>query len=114
MCSNTGYFACSKEKMVSEFDEFGLGTVIYFKVVKSYIICFFIIFLINLPLYYIYTTSNSNTQISDYKDAIFRTSIGSISSSIILFMKPCTTASVFLLQICMLILCSIPALIVLI
>jgi len=67
--------------MESEFDMFGLGIVIYFKILKSFIICFFVMMLINSPLYYIYYYSNNNTPLVDYKDAIFRTSIGAISSS---------------------------------
>ncbi len=53
----------------------------YHKILKSFIICFFVMMLINSPLYYIYYYSNNNTPLVDYKDAIFRTSIGAISSS---------------------------------
>jgi hypothetical protein len=81
ICSKTGCFSCSTEDMGTEFDQLGLGVVIYFKVIKSFAICFFFMSLICAPLYYFYLYSNIDTPIIDYKDAMFRTSIGAISSS---------------------------------
>jgi len=80
-CStNTGWFTCSDEGLKCDLDNFGVGIVVYFKILKCLLICFFIICIFNVPLYIIYVDSSSKP-VTNYKDAIFMTSIGNIGSS---------------------------------
>jgi hypothetical protein len=59
----------------------GLGIVVYFKILKAFATVFFIINIINIPLYYIYSTSHAEFKASGYKDIFFKTTIGNIGSS---------------------------------
>lgn len=80
-CStNTGWFTWSDEGLKCDLDNFGVGIVVYFKILKCLLICFFIICIFNIPLYIIYVQSSSKP-VTNYKDAIFMTSIGNIGSS---------------------------------
>ena len=82
MCStSSGWFCCGKKADKSDFTKFSLGLEIYFKALKSLLLTFFLIVLVNIPLYYIYYSNSSNLSIKDYKDALFKTTIGNIGSS---------------------------------
>lgn len=70
---------CFGLKLKNDIEPLGLGMVIYFKVLKAFSILFFIVFLINIPMIYIFTSSKV-TDIKDYNDAIFRTTLGNVAS----------------------------------
>jgi hypothetical protein len=81
LCTNMGNFCCSNKTVNQNLKELGLGMMCYFKVLKVFIWCFFIITLLNLHLYYIYTTNNTERKVTGYRDVIFKTTIGNIASS---------------------------------
>jgi hypothetical protein len=68
----------------SDLLQMGLGIVVYFKILKAFSIVFFIINIINIPLYYIYTTTHGEFQVSGYRDDIFKTTLGNVGSCILL------------------------------
>ena len=58
-CStNTGFFTCSNEGLKCDMDPFGIGIIVYFKILKSLLICFFFISIFNISLIYIYSQTN--------------------------------------------------------
>jgi hypothetical protein len=82
VCNNMGNFGCSNTKINNNLKELGLGMMCYFKVLKIFIWCFFLISILNIHLYYVYSTSNSQKKITGYRDLLFKTTIGNIASSI--------------------------------
>jgi hypothetical protein len=81
-CVNTGWFCCGNgDCSKSGIEKLGIGMVCYFKVLKVFLICFSIITLFNLPLYYIYSNNHPEVMVSNYRDALFKTTIGNIASS---------------------------------
>lgn len=76
--TSVGAFGCGPE---SDLNELGLGMVVYFKIIKTFAIVFFLIMLFNIPLYYVYTTNHSEKSIINYKEAFFKTTLGNIGSS---------------------------------
>lgn len=79
--SETGIFGCCSSCSKSDFNSFGLGINIYFKTVKSLILVFFIIAIFNIPLNAMYYYNSVAWGVKDYKDALFKTTIGNIASS---------------------------------
>jgi hypothetical protein len=79
-CSFTGCMGCCKQYEKTEINVLGLGISNYFKTLKTLGIIFFIIILINIFLLIVYTNSKKDEKIKDYKDALFRTTIGNIGS----------------------------------
>jgi hypothetical protein len=84
--TDTGNMGCGESQSKSDLQSLGLGMVIYFKVLKAYSILFFVLILLNIPLYYIYTSNHPEFQVTSYKDALFKTTIGNIGSSKIKFL----------------------------
>ncbi len=79
ICStDTGSFGC---KLKNDIEPLGLGIVIYFKVLKAFSLLFFIIFIINIPMLYIFVSSKIK-EVKDYNDALFRTTLGNVASGI--------------------------------
>lgn len=81
--SFTGCMSCCKEYENSELNQIGLGMTNYFKIIKTFTIIFFIIVLLNIFLLIVYTNSNRHEKIKDYKDILFKTTIGNIGSGIL-------------------------------
>mmetsp|Transcript_26725 Transcript_26725/g.27770 ORF Transcript_26725/g.27770 Transcript_26725/m.27770 type:complete len:1347 (+) Transcript_26725:6-4046(+) len=83
ICSTqTGCIGCGKEMNKSELDPYGLGIINFFKTIKAYCIIFFIIVIINIPLYIMYTRSHPEKPVITYQDAIFKTTIGNIAATL--------------------------------
>jgi hypothetical protein len=82
LCQKMGNFGCYSEKVNNEICDLGVGIISYFKVLKVLIYCFFIISILNIPLYYVYTTNNTEIKSTGYRDLLFKTTIGNIASSI--------------------------------
>lgn len=79
--SKTGIFGCCcKTTSQSDMTSFGLGMDIYFKIVKSLMLTFFIIAILNVPLIAIYYYNSVTIGVKDYKDALFKTTLGNIAS----------------------------------
>lgn len=66
----------------SDIEEVGLGMVVYFKILKAFTIIFFLITLLNVFLYYVYISNHKETRVVNYEDALFKTTIGNIGSSL--------------------------------
>ena len=81
ICDNFGWFGFNGKFSKSEIEYLGIGTEIYFKILKVFIICFFVISLLNIPLFYIYFQNNSEKKVLNYNDALFKFTIGNIASS---------------------------------
>lgn len=79
--SNFGWFCCGKDKSKSELSQFSLGFEVYFKILKALIVCFLLISLINIPIILIYSMNNSNITSNNYKDSLFKTTIGNLGTS---------------------------------
>lgn len=80
-CSNTSWLlpCCFEDK--SDFNVYGLGISIYFQLVKTFILVFLILSIINIPLYAIYYYNSLELTPKSYQDAFFKTTIGNIASS---------------------------------
>ena len=78
---------CCKKYERSDLDVIGLGMTNYFKILKTFGFIFLIIILINIIIFMVYTNSNMNEKnlVKDYKDALFRTTIGNINSGKIFY-----------------------------
>ena len=72
---------CCEKYENSDLMKIGLGMVIYFKILKTFGIIFFIISLFNIFLFYVYINSNKDIEIKSYQDALYKTTIGNIVSS---------------------------------
>lgn len=82
-CINTGFFCCCDRcRTPSELEDLGIGMVVYFKFLKSLILCFLLIALFNIPLILTYMSSNSDHKAINYLDILFKTTIGNIGSSL--------------------------------
>jgi hypothetical protein len=81
-CSTTGWFCCGQKNEKSDMEKLGIGMVCYFKLLKAFIICFFLICLLNLPLYYFYYINENTKPIVNYRDALYKLTIGNIASSV--------------------------------
>jgi hypothetical protein len=81
VCTSMGNFCCSNSQINENLKELGLGMMCYFKVLKVFIWCFFVISIINIHLYYVYITSNTAKGVTGYRDLLFKTTIGNIASS---------------------------------
>lgn len=87
-CSvDSGILGCGKDNEPDKISDLGLGISVYFKIVKAFAICFFVICLINLPLYTIYSLNNTARPIATYRDALFKTTIGNLASCIYIFIQ---------------------------
>jgi hypothetical protein len=86
-CTNVGCFGCSKENLNSVLDKYCLGTSAFFKTLKSLIWTFFIIVLLNLVVYLIYSNNILQGNIKSISDFLFKTTIGNISLSKNIFKK---------------------------
>lgn len=80
--TNTGIIGCGKESNKSDLHQYGLGIINYFKTLKAFSIIFFIIIIVNIPLYIMYTQSNSAKKAVSYQDALFKTTIGNIATKL--------------------------------
>lgn len=80
--TNCGYYNifCKTKGSDSDLNKYGIGVVSYFKTVKAYCILFFIISIIQIPVFILYSQSNNDKPIVTYRDIFFKTSIGNISS----------------------------------
>ena len=82
LCINTGWFCgcdtCKKSKMT----ELGIGMIVYFKIIKALIISFFIITLLNIPIIATYIKNKKDKKINGYMDALYKTTIGNIASTL--------------------------------
>lgn len=63
----------------------GLGMIVYFKIIKALAIIFLIMSIINGFLYYVYITNHKLIPVNNYRDALFKTTIGNIGSGKIKF-----------------------------
>jgi len=79
--SNTGCMGCCEKYENSDLMKTGLGMVIYFKLLKTFGIVFFLICLFNILLFYVFTNSHKELVVKSYQDALFKTTIGNIGSS---------------------------------
>ncbi len=80
--SETGYMGCCGGKLSrSDLEPLGMGMVLYFKMLKVFAIVFFIIILLNIPLYYFYSINHPEYKVKSYQDALFKTSMGNVGSS---------------------------------
>lgn len=84
-CVETGIFGCGKEKIKSDLDKFGIGTISYFKTLKSLLIATGIIILLNFILYLIYGLSHPEEVPTSINTALFKNTIGNVATSIIIF-----------------------------
>ena len=82
-CVETGIFGCRKDKRKSDLDKFGIGTVSYFKTLKSLLIATGIIILLNIVLYLIYGLSHSDEVATSINTALFKNKIGNVAASIL-------------------------------
>lgn len=80
--THTGQYTCTKSNNNSELEDFGIGVITYFKTLKSYCIIFFILTIINIPLYVIYTQRHTNKKVDNYMDLFFKTTIGNVASKL--------------------------------
>ena len=81
ICStDTGVFCCSYKGFNTDIDDLGLGITVYFKSLKVFIICFFLISLINIPLLVQYSTYNPYLKPTNYRDSLASTTLGNIAS----------------------------------
>jgi hypothetical protein len=78
--SSTGWFCCGEKCSQSDLEKLGIGMVCYFKILKVFLICFLLITIFNIPLYYIYYNNHTEKAITNYRDALFKTTIGNIAS----------------------------------
>jgi hypothetical protein len=78
--SFTGCMGCCKSYEISDLNVLGLGMTNYLKILKTLGFVFFFIILLNIFLFIVYTNSNKSNKVKDYKDALFRTTIGNIGS----------------------------------
>jgi hypothetical protein len=74
--------SCGHDTVKDEIDNIGIGMSIYFKVIKTMVIVFFVISLINIPLYAVYYLNNSSRKIANQNDILFKGSLGNMASSI--------------------------------
>jgi hypothetical protein len=76
----TGWHACCGTSKKSDLDQFGVGVVLYFRFVKYMIGFFFLFSLLQLPALYfsIQSSLNFTSGASDYKTALYYTTLGSI------------------------------------
>lgn len=79
--SSFGWFCCGKDKSKSELSQFSLGFEVYFKILKAFIVGFLLISLVNIPIILIYSMNNSNITSNNYKDSLFKTTIGNLGTS---------------------------------
>ncbi len=80
-CTEMGCFGCGKDETADEVDAIGIGMNVYFKIMKTFTACFFIIMIINLPLYVVYFLNNSTRKINSVNDGLFKSSLGNLGSS---------------------------------
>lgn len=78
--SYTGCMGCCKKYENSELNVLGLGMTNYFKIIKTLTLVFLIICFFNIFLFVVYTNSNKREKVSNYQDALFKTTIGNIAS----------------------------------
>lgn len=78
--TTTGNMCCCEDISKSKLDSLGLGIVIYFRILKTIAGVFGFIIFINLPLLYIYSTNHEEFKSTDYKDFLFKTTLGNIGS----------------------------------
>lgn len=82
VCVNTGWFCgCNKCKK-SKLTELGIGMIVYFKFLKALVLSFFVISLFNFPLLVSYHKNHKDEKVKDYMDALYKTTIGNIGSSL--------------------------------
>lgn len=85
--ANTGILCCGESNAKSDFTPSGLGMVVYLKILKAFTIIFFVISFFNIPLYYIYSSNHPQYIVTSYKDLLFKTTIGNIGSSNLIYFK---------------------------
>jgi len=84
-CTNLGCFGCGQDEVVDDIGNIGLGISIYFKIIKTLIVCFLLITIINIPLFLIYFFNESQTStIKGYRDILYKTTLANMASSNIL------------------------------
>lgn len=82
LCVNTGWFCgCGKCKK-SKLTELGIGMIVYFKFLKALVVSFLVISLFNIPLLVTYNKNHKEKKVNDYMDALYKTTIGNIGSSL--------------------------------
>lgn len=82
VCQNIGNFCFFSPDIDNKINELGVGIISYFKVLKVLIYCFFVISILNIPLYYVNITNNKEITSTSYRDVLFKTTIGNIASCI--------------------------------
>ena len=80
--TDTGIIGCGTASNVSDLNPFGIGITNYFKTVKAFSIIFLIMVIINIPVYVMYTQSHKENEVLTYQDALFKTTIGNIASTL--------------------------------
>ena len=79
-CTDTAIFACGQDDVHHDIDSFGIGISIYFKILKSFLICFLIITIINTPIYLSYFFSNTTKDSLGLRDVLYKFSLGTMGS----------------------------------
>jgi hypothetical protein len=80
-CSNMGCFGCCKSCSKSAVEDSDLGSVVYFKVLKSLLVWLFIMAIVNVALMGFYYSNNPFEKLTNYLDVFFRFSVGNLDSS---------------------------------
>ena len=81
LCVSTGWFCGCANCKKSRLTELGIGMIIYFKFLKALVWSFFVICLFNIPLLVTYYQNNKQKKVNSYMDALFKTTIGNIGST---------------------------------
>jgi hypothetical protein len=76
-----GCFGCCKGCKKSIAEDSDLGSVVYFKVLKSLLTWLFIMAILNAALMAFYYLNNPFEKVTDYLDVFFRFSVGNLDSS---------------------------------
>ncbi len=80
-CVETGVFGCGKKRIKSDLDKYGIGSIAYFKSLKSLLIATGIIILLNIIIYLIYGLSNLDSIETSLNGSLFKNTIGNVATS---------------------------------
>lgn len=78
--SKTGWLICGDSNTTSDFERFGLGLELYFKIIKQLIVLFLIIVIINIPVCYFYLINTKEWNYRSYEDILFKSTIANLAS----------------------------------
>lgn len=76
-----GTFGCGQKKLKSDLDKFGVGSISYFKTLKSLLIALGLIVLLNIIIYLIYGLTHLDQNSDSLNGALFKNTIGNVASS---------------------------------